>query len=163
MREAASRRRRLRRLAELSSHDFATPLLLEFAPSNSARFDRRLRMLRGFAAFGVALALCGPAAATPGMTTSPTVMRDAPRSHAHVVQSIPANAQIDIGGCGKYWCSASWRDLSGFVATRAVSTAGGPPLYANAIPPGPAYVGPPPVVVAPYYGWGWGWRRRYWW
>jgi uncharacterized protein YraI len=116
-------------------------------------------MLRGWAAFGLGLALCGPALATPAMTTAPTVMRDAPRPHAHVVQSIPARAQIDIGGCGKLWCSASWRDISGFVSARAVSTAGGPaPLYAEA--PGPVVVGTP-VVVAPYWGWGWGWGRRY--
>jgi uncharacterized protein YraI len=119
-------------------------------------------MVRVSLASCLALALCGPAAATPAMTTAPTVMRDAPRSHAHVVQSIPANAQIDVSGCGKVWCSASWRDMSGFVAARAVSTAGGPPVYADAPPPpGPPVVVAPPVVIAPYWGWGWGWRHPY--
>ncbi len=120
-------------------------------------------MLRGSTALCLASALCGPAAATPAMTTSPTVMRDAPSSRAHVVQSIPGNAEIDIGGCGKVWCSASWRDISGFVAARVVSTAGGPPpVYADEPPLGPPVEVGPPVFVAPFgWGYGYGWHRRY--
>ncbi len=95
------------------------------------------------------------AAANPAMTNAPTPMRAAPSRHAHVVQDIPARAQIDISDCGDRWCSASWRDISGYVAVEAI-TANDAPLERLG-PPGP------PVVVAPYfgYGWGYGWHRRY--
>jgi uncharacterized protein YraI len=102
------------------------------------------------------------------MTTVPTQMRQEPSSHSPVVQSIPPNAEIDIGGCGKIWCSASWRDMSGFVRASAIAAApGAPPLvYSDAPPPG--VVVAPPLVVAPFGccwgpGWGYGhpWRHYY--
>ena len=95
------------------------------------------------------------ALATPALTNAPTTMREAPSAHSRVVQSIPANAQIDIEGCGRYWCNASWRNIDGFVPANVVS-AGGPPVY-NAAPP-PVVFGPP-VVFAPF-GWGYGWHRH---
>jgi hypothetical protein len=83
-------------------------------------------------------------------------MRAAPDFHSAAVQTIPANAEIDVTGCGQTWCSASWRDISGFVRanTFAASPDAPPPPY----PGGPAVVAPP-VVIAPYWGWGWhgGW------
>lgn len=109
------------------------------------------------------LAAClilAPAAAlaTPAMTDRPTVMRAAPSNHARVLQSIPANAQIDVEGCGQYWCNASWRDISGFVSVNVIS-GGGPPVYRPAPPP---VVFGPPVVVAPFgFGFGYGWRHHY--
>ena len=48
-------------------------------------------------------------------------MRAAPSFNAAVVQSIPANAQIDVTNCGKMWCSASWRDIPGFVRVTALA------------------------------------------
>ncbi len=103
-------------------------------------------------ALALTFVLAGSATASPAMTTYPTAMRAAPNSHSHIVQSIPANAQIDVGGCGRVWCSASWREISGFVRTSAVSTAGGAPLV-YAPPPPPVYGGP---VIAPFGGYGWG-------
>ena len=99
----------------------------------------------------------GAAEAYPALTTAPTTMRASPSFHAAVVQSIPANAEIEVNGCGQVWCSASWRDLSGFVH---VTVVGAPPVDMAAPPP---VYAPPPVVIAPpiapYYGWGWrpGW------
>jgi hypothetical protein len=98
-----------------------------------------------------------PALASPAETTVKTVMHAAPDFHSAVVQTIPAHAQIDVTGCGQMWCSASWRNIPGFV--RANTFAGAPdappPPYAGDGPVGVA----PPVLVAPYYGWGWhgGW------
>jgi len=121
-------------------------------------------MRRIAAAFLLAAAVAGPARATPAVTNASTLMREAPDSHARVVQSIPASAEIDLVGCGKAWCSASRRDIDGFVRASVVSEAPpGPPLaYQDAPPP------PPPLVVAPFgwswgYGYGWGhpWRHYY--
>ena len=64
------------------------------------------------------LALCAggcavPAFADPAMTTAPVVMRRAaPSPKARIVQSIPANARIDLSHCSRDWCYASWRDGS---------------------------------------------------
>ncbi len=91
--------------------------------------------------------------ANPAMTAADTPMRAAPNSHAQVVQDVPAHAQIDVTGCGRVWCSASWRDVSGFVAARDIAENDAP--LAHAAPP------PPPVVVSPFFGWGYGWRRHY--
>ena len=90
----------------------------------------------------------------------PTTMRAAPSARAHLVQDIPAHAQIDLRDCGEHWCAASWRDLDGFVRVEAIAPNDAP----LAGPPGPSYVGPP-VVVAPVFGWGWGggyYHRHYW-
>jgi hypothetical protein len=115
--------------------------------------------------------LAGAALASPAMTIEPTTMRQSPNSHAAVVQSIPPNAQIEITGCGKVWCSASWRDIPGFVRASSINaTPGAPPLVNSYAPPppppGPVYVGPPPLVIAPFgccWGgpYGYGWRRYY--
>jgi uncharacterized protein YraI len=113
--------------------------------------------------FGFGLLCAGPALAGPAMTTTDTLMRESPSSHARIVQSIPANAQIDVEGCGPVWCSASWRNMPGYLRARSVVAGGGPPLV-DADGPPPTVVGPP-VVVAPfgygYYGWGHPWRHDY--
>lgn len=116
-------------------------------------------------AVGVVFVLSGSALASPAMTTIATQMREAPNVKAAVVQTIPANAEIDVTGCGKIWCSASWRDLPGFVRANAISAApGAAPLVYSDYPPPPStiYVAPP-LVVAPY-GCCWGgpyWHRRW--
>jgi uncharacterized protein YraI len=117
-------------------------------------------MRRLIAALLFILPVAGPALASPAMTVMPTVMRQSPSSHSAVLQSIPANAQIDVSGCGAVWCTASWRDISGFVPARAVA--------ADQSAPPPEYYGaPPPVVIAPVpfyfggYGYGHHWRHYY--
>ncbi len=117
---------------------------------------------------GVAvLVTTGVALASPVMTTVPTLMRSAPNGHASVVQRIPAHALIDVTGCSKIWCSASWRDIPGFVRSSTVSAADAPPIiYADEppAPPPPAVVVAPPIIVAPF-GCCWGgpyyWHHRY--
>ena len=112
--------------------------------------------------------LCaGAALASPAMTIVPTTMRQAPNSHAAVVQSIPASAVIDITGCGKVWCSASWREIPGFVRASSINAAPGAAPLLDAEepppPPGPDFVAPPPLVVVPFgccWG-GWGYHRHY--
>ena len=129
-------------------------------------------MRRLVAALGLSLIMAGGALASPAMTIMPTTMRQSPNSKAAVVQSIPANAEIDITGCGKIWCSASWKDIPGFVRASSINAAPGaaPLVDADTPPPPPAavYVGPPPLVVAPFgccwgpgWGYGWGYRRHY--
>ncbi len=120
-------------------------------------------MRRLLTAFGLGLAFAGPSLANPAMTTVDTQMREAPNARSRVVQSIPANAQIDVQGCGPAWCSASWRDVPGFVRASAVVPGAAGPLHGYPDGPPP----PPPVVVAPfgfgYYGYGWGhpWHHYY--
>jgi len=132
-------------------------------------------MRRLVASLGWSLVWAGAALASPAMTIVPTTMRQSPNSHAAVVQSIPADAVIDITGCGKIWCSASWKDIPGFVRASSINAAPGAAPLVNADqppppPPGPVYVGPPPLVVAPFgccwgpgygYGYGWGYHRHY--
>ena len=129
-------------------------------------------MRRFFTALGSSFLLASQALASPAMTIVPTTMRQAPNSHAAVVQSIPANAVIDITGCGKVWCSASWKEIPGFVRAASINAAPGaaPLVDADEPPPPPppgVYVGPPPLVVAPFGccwrgpGWGYGYHRYY--
>ena len=109
-----------------------------------------------------ALAFAAPALAAPALTVTPAIMHRGPSVRSHIVQEIPANAQIDLQSCTGGWCYASWRDLFGYVPADAV--AGGPPPLAAAPP---AVVVAPTVVApawgwgGPYmgFGWGYGWRR----
>jgi hypothetical protein len=112
--------------------------------------DRFVRFLISAAVLG--LLASSAAYADPAMTAAPTRMRAGPTPHSAVVQEVPAHAQIDVSECGKDWCSASWRDVSGFVAVRDITENDAP--LAHAAPPHP-------VVVAPFFGWGYGWRHRY--
>ena len=93
-------------------------------------------------------AVSAAAVAHPAMTGDDTEMRAAPSGHAHVVQEIPAHAQIDVTECGERWCAASWRDMDGFVRVEAIAP-NDAPLHA----PRPQYYGGP-VVVAPVFGFG---------
>jgi hypothetical protein len=116
-------------------------------------------IMRHFAvALGFSGLLIGPALADPAMTSAATTMRAKPSAKGAVVQSIPANAQIDVSNCGAAWCYGSWRNRFGYVSARAVAPAGGPP-------PDVAY-GPGPIYPPAYgwsYGWGWGWGPGYGW
>jgi uncharacterized protein YraI len=120
-------------------------------------------MRRLFVAGGLSLALVSAALASPAMTSVPTQMRATPNSHGAIVQSIPANAEIDVTGCGKIWCSASWRDREGFVRASAISAGPDTPPLVNEEPPPPppppAVVFAPPLVVAPF---GCCWGGYYW-
>jgi len=109
-------------------------------------------MRRLITAFGLGLAFAGSALANPAMTTVGTQMRESPNGHSRVVQDIPPNAQVDVDNCGPVWCSASWRNIPGFVRADAV-VAGGVGLR-------PAYHRPPPPFFRPF-GWGYGWHPYY--
>jgi hypothetical protein len=128
----------------------------------------RTGILRRFllAAFA-GLGFVWPALADPAVTTAPATMRRAPNPHAHIVQTIPPNAQIDLSNCSGDWCYASWRNLFGYIPAFAVAQAG-PPSGAFAPLPPPVVVAAPPVVVGPAWGWGgpcvgasWGYERRW--
>jgi hypothetical protein len=122
---------------------------------------------------GLCVGLVGPSFADPAITTAWSNMRSAPSAHAHIVQGVPANAQIDLQTCGANWCHASWRNLSGYIPAFAVAQAGPPPGDVAAPPPAvvaapPVVVAAPPIVVGPAWGWGgpyvgggwgYGWRR----
>ena len=101
-------------------------------------------MIRPALAF---LLLSGAAVAHPAMTAYDTAMRAAPSGKARIVQHIPGNAEIDVIECGDVWCSASWRDINGFVKVDAIGPDDAPPVER------PHYYGPP-VVVAPFFGFG---------
>ena len=113
--------------------------------------------------FCIAAAIClaaGAAAAHPAMTAEPATMRAAPSLHAHVVQHIPANAQIDVESCGDRWCAASWRNLEGYVRVEAIGASDGGPLVDAPPPPPYGYYGGP-VVVGPVFGFGY-YHHHYW-
>ena len=107
------------------------------------------------------VALAGPTLAAPALTIAPAEMRNAPNPRARVVEFVPANAEIEVRNCGEVWCSASWRDIHGFLPANAASGGpGAPPVVFQEGPP------PSPVVVAPFgwgfaYGWGRPWRPYY--
>ena len=114
---------------------------------------------------GLSVGLIGPSFADPAVTTAWSNMRSAPNVHSHIVQSVPANAQIDLQNCAGDWCHASWRNLSGFIPAFAVAQAGPPP---GGAPPPAVVVAPAPIIVGPAWGWGgpyvgggwgYGWRR----
>ncbi len=112
----------------------------------------------------LATGMAGPSFADPAITTAWSNMRRAPSGHSRVVQSVPANAEIDLQNCDGEWCYASWRNRFGYIPAFAVDEAGGPPPAMAAAPP--IVVAPPPVVVGPAFGWGgpyvggyYGWRR----
>ena len=115
--------------------------------------------LRRFAfAAGLCVGLAGSALADPAMTTTQSSMRREPAPHSRIVQTVPADAQIDVQSCAGGWCYASWRNLFGWIPAYAVADAG-PPPYPVAPPPvavAPPVVIAPPVVVGPGYGYGWG-------
>ena len=111
----------------------------------------RTRILRSFLfSAGIGLCLVGPALAEPATTVAPAAMHRAPSAHSHIVQTVPANAQIDVENCSGGWCYASWRNLFGYLPAVAVAQGGPPPMAA---PPPPVVVAAP-VVVAPAFGWG---------
>jgi hypothetical protein len=117
-------------------------------------------MIRFASAFALVL-VAGAASADPAMTAYGTSMRAAPSPRAQIVQRIPGHAQIDIGDCGERWCSASWRNIEGYVRVEAIDANTAP--LAPAAAPAPAYgdygYGAPysyggPVMVGPAFGFG---------
>ena len=122
--------------------------------------QKRAVTLRRFAlAAGLCLGLVGPALADPAITTTLSSMRREPAPHSRIVQTVPANAQIDLQSCAGGWCYASWRNLFGWIPAYAVAQ-GGAPSYGVAPAPypvaPPVVIAPPPVVVGPAWGYGWG-------
>jgi uncharacterized protein YraI len=123
-------------------------------------------MPRMIVASVVALAFTSSAFAGPAVTIAPAEMRASPNPYARIVQSIPADAEIEVRNCGEIWCSASWRDIHGFVLASVISAdPEAPPPVVYSAPP-PTVVVAPPVVVAPFgwgyaYGWGHPWRHYY--
>lgn len=121
-------------------------------------------MRRSLLAAGLVFGLVGPSFADPAVTTAWSNMRRAPDGHSRVVQSVPANAEIDLQNCSGDWCYASWRNQFGWIPAFAAGEAGAPSVVAAP----PIVVAAPPVVVGPAFGWGgpyvgfdygWGWRR----
>jgi hypothetical protein len=133
----------------------------------------RFGTLRHFVlAASIGAGLVSQALADPAITAAPSAMHRAPNPHSGVVQTIPANAQIDLQNCEGDWCYASWRNRFGWIPAFAVAEGGPPGAYGP--PPGeyappPVVMAPPPIVVAPTFGWGgpyygggWGYGYRRW-
>jgi len=99
---------------------------------------------------GLAAALASTARADPAITTSASLMREAPSAKAHVVQSVPARAEIDLANCAQNWCFASWRNLFGYLPVSVVARPPGAPYYEPSPPPDVAGGG-----VGPFFGYGW--------
>ena len=139
-------------------------------------------MRRLLLAAGLSVGLAAPSFAEPAVTTAWSDMRSAPSGRSRVVQSVPADAQIDLQDCVGDWCHASWRNLAGYIPAFAVGEAAAPPPVVAAPPPPVVAAPPPPVVAAPPppvvveapiyaapayqwggpyvgFGWGYGWRR----
>ena len=127
-------------------------------------------MRRLLLAAGLCVGLAGTAFAYSASTTAWSNMRHAPNGHSRVVQSVPANAEIDVQSCAGNWCYASWRNLHGYIPSFAVADANAPPIVAAppVVAAAPPVVVAPSVVIGPTFGWGgpyvgfgygWGWRR----
>jgi uncharacterized protein YraI len=117
-------------------------------------------------AAGLSVGLAAPSFAEPAVTTAWSDMRSAPSGRSRVVQSVPADAQIDLQDCIGDWCHASWRNLAGYIPAFAVGEAAAPPPVVAAPPPpvvveAPIYAAPAYQWGGPYvgFGWGYGWRR----
>jgi SH3-like domain-containing protein len=111
---------------------------------------RRVHEMTRTPVFVFAFILAASAAsADPAVTTVAAGMRGAPTAKARLVQSVPANAEIDLNYCSKAWCYASWRDRFGYLPASAVAA----PPYPDQ-PDG----GPPPIAGS---GWGGGWGPFY--
>ena len=78
-------------------------------------------MRRLLLAAGLCVGLVGPSFADPAVTSAWSNMRRAPSAHSRIVQSVPANAQIDLQNCTGEWCFASWRNISGYIPAFAVA------------------------------------------
>ena len=109
--------------------------------------------MRGLLAAGLALAFAGPSFANSAMTGAPVTMHAAPSGRSHVVQRIPANAEIDLSTCAHGWCRASWRRLVGYIPAEVV-VRGPPPatLPGNEMPP-PVVYAPPTHATPPVWRW----------
>jgi len=119
----------------------------------------RIAMVAGALVAGL-LAPVAPSLASPALTVAPAPMRTAPSPYAPVVQAVPANAEIDVQGCGRRWCYGSWRGLFGFLPIYAVSqgawappAAAPPPVFGFAPPPPPVVVPGPVFAAPPTYRW----------
>ena len=116
----------------------------------------RLLLAAGFV--GV---FAGPAVADQAITSASSIMRKAANPRSHIVQSVPAGAEVDIQSCGRSWCYGSWRGRSGYLPSVAVAQ-GGPSPGAAAPAPSAFFPPPPPLAVtapvivapAPVYHWG---------
>ena len=113
----------------------------------------------------LSVGLAAPSFAEPAVTTAWSDMRSAPSGRSRVVQSVPADAQIDLQDCMGDWCHASWRNLAGYIPAFAVGEAAAPPPVVAPPPPvvveAPIYAAPAYQWGGPYvgFGWGYGWRR----
>ena len=125
-------------------------------------------MRRLLLAAGLCVIFAAPSFADQAMTGAPVTMHATASSKSHVVERIPANAEIDLSKCDHGWCYASWRNLFGYIPADAV-VLGPPPatLPGNELPPPvvyalPTYATPPAWSWGgPYIGgsWGYGWSR----
>jgi len=97
------------------------------------------------AAFVAALAIPAVASAAPGYTTGSVHLRSGPGTTYQRLTTLPAGAQIDIGGCSS-WCQVSWRGYHGWIASSYVDIA----RY-----DGPRYYGPHYYRGPHYYDYGW--------
>jgi hypothetical protein len=98
-------------------------------------------------ALSVALALAAPGAAlaAPAETARATWMHTGADARAPIVQSLPGSAEIDVVSCGRQWCFASWRGVSGYIQAKAV-------IFGSEGSP----YGPPPVDAPAIRTWGFG-------
>jgi hypothetical protein len=119
-----------------------------------------LTLRRLLLAAGLCVGLASQCLAEPAITDATSAMRHAPSLHSRIVQTIPANAEIDLQSCSGDWCYVSWRNLFGYIPSFAVAQ-GGPPPGAVAPWP-PVVVAAPPIVVGPAFGWGGPYVGGYW-
>jgi hypothetical protein len=118
-------------------------------------------------AAGFCFSFAAPSFADLAMTGAPVTMRAAPSAKAHVVQEIPASAQIDVSECERGWCYSSWRNRFGYIPAEVV-VRGPPTPPGNELPPPVVYAQPAPAPVwgwsGPYvgFGWGYGYGWRHW-
>jgi len=58
----------------------------------------------------------GTAEARSGTTTTELALRAAPSANTELLLTMPAGAQVSVGGCSRGWCKVNWNSYSGYAS-----------------------------------------------
>src|SRR5262245_41600583 len=113
--------------------------------SMRCRFDMRVMSMgvikmmfakRSATALAALMMSTGLAAAAPAVVRSDLNLRSGPGTEYPVVASMPAGAQVDVGGCTGSWCAVAYGGQQGYASGSYLAMGGAPGVAAA---PGVAY------------------------
>ena len=76
---------------------------------------------RGLIAFVALAAAASPALARSGTTTTELALRAAPSANTELLLTMPAGAQVNVGGCARGWCKVAWNSYAGYASQSGLS------------------------------------------